>query len=115
MTATQPKNRQATEGKVYRAKVTGRHAITIPMAVCQALDIQVGDYIEFEVEGDEVTMRPLPPVPISSLRGILSQYFPDSASIRAFLEEERSGWDEREEFLDQIWEKKWPKADSSDG
>lgn len=115
MTATQPNLQKMTQGKVYRAKVTGRHAITIPAAICQELDIQVGDYIELEVEGNKVIMRPLPPMPISSLRGILKQYFPNSESIREFLEEERSGWDEREERLDQIWEKKWPKDDRSDG
>ncbi len=111
MTATQPKSEKTTTGKVYRAKVTGRHAITLPAELCQAMDIQVGDYLELEVNGDEVTMRPLPPMPISSLRGILKPYFPNATTetILAYLEEEREGWDEREAEHDKIWDRKWRK------
>lgn len=109
MTATRPKTKTAPEGKVYRAKVTGRHAITLPAELCQALDIQVGDYLELELKGEEVTMRPLPPMPISSLRGILKPYFPNATTetILAYLEEEREGLDEREAELDKIWDRKW--------
>ena len=120
MTATKPKSEQRTSGKIYRAKVTGRHAITLPAELCRTLGIEVGDTVELEINGDSVELRPtsdVPVLPISALRGILKPYFPDATreSIRAYLEEEREGWDEREAAHDRIWEKKWPKgAQSSD-
>lgn len=116
MTATQPKSQTATGGKVYRAKVTGRHAITLPAELCRALDIENGDSVELVLKDGIAVLRPLPAVPmlpISALRGILKPYFPDSESIRTFLEEERSGWDEREELHDRIWEGKCPNDEYS--
>lgn len=114
MAVTQSKSERSTHDKVYRVKVTGRHAITLPAEICRALDIQVGDYLELEVKDDAVTLQPVPSVPIAELRGILKSYFPNSESIRTFLEEERSGWDERDERLDEIWEGKWPPSNRSD-
>jgi bifunctional DNA-binding transcriptional regulator/antitoxin component of YhaV-PrlF toxin-antitoxin module len=113
MTATQPKSQKATEGKVYRAKVTGRHAITLPAELCRQLGIEVGDSVEFVLQDDVVTFKAQPIPHISSLRGILKPYFPDSESIREFLEEERAGLDERDAFLDQIWEGKWSRDEHS--
>jgi AbrB family looped-hinge helix DNA binding protein len=115
MTITQSKANQTKSGKVYRAKVTGRHAITLPAELCRKLGIEVGDSVELEIKGGKAEIRPAVPVlPITALRGILKPYFPDSASIRAFLEEERSGWDEREELHNRIWEGTWTKDDHSD-
>ena len=114
MTVTQRKSQQATQRKVYRAKVTGRHAITLPAELCRQLGIEVGDSIEFVLRDGVVTMQARPIPSIASLRGILKPYFPDSASIHEFLEEERAGLDERDEFLDQIWEGKWPRDERSD-
>lgn len=115
MTATHPKTRPIVTGKVFRAKVTGRHAITLPAELCHALDIQVGDYLELELKSEEVTMRPLPPMPIANLRGILKPYFPNATTdtILAYLEEEREGWDEREAEHDRIWDQKWPRETRS--
>jgi bifunctional DNA-binding transcriptional regulator/antitoxin component of YhaV-PrlF toxin-antitoxin module len=117
MTAAPPKFEKAKRGKVYRAKVTGRHAITLPAELCRALGIEVGDSVELVYRGESAELRPtsdVPVLPITALRGILKPYFPDSASIRAFLDEERAGWDEREALHDQIWEGKWPKNQQSD-
>ncbi len=111
MTATQPKSTRS--GKVYRAKVTGRHAITLPAELCRQLGVGVGDSVEFVLQDGVVTLTAQPIPHISSLRGILKPYFPDSESIREYLEEERAGWDEREAFHDQIWEGKWPKEEHS--
>ena len=114
MTATQPKTQLATDRKIFRAKVTGRHAITLPAELCRQLDIRVGDSVELMLKDGVVTLRPEPVLPITALRGILKAYFPDSQSIREYLEEERSGWDEREKIHDQIWEGKWPRYDRSE-
>ena len=122
MAATQPKSTKSTttDTKVFRAKVTGRHAITLPAELCRQLGIEVGDSVELVLNGDSVELRPMsdaPVLPISALRGILKPYFPDATrdSIRAYLEEEREGWDEREAAHDRIWEKKWPKGAPSSG
>lgn len=112
MTATRPKTKTATEGKVYRAKVTGRHAITLPAELCRALGIEVGDSVELTLEDGVATLRPVSVLPISALRGILKPYFPDSQSIRDFLDEERAD-DEREAMLDEIWERRWPNEKRS--
>ena len=116
MATTNLKFEETTTGKVYRAKVTGRHAITLPAELCRELGVEVGDSVEFEVKEDGTRVRrvaPAPVVPISSLRGIFKSYFPDSQSIRDFLEEERAGWDEREAFLDKIRNGEWDRYDDS--
>lgn len=107
MTATQPEKSQTTASKIYRAKVTGRHAITLPAELCRELGIEVGDSVELTVTDGVATLRPLSVLPISALRGILKPYFPDSQSIRDFLDEERADADEREALLDQIWDRQW--------
>ncbi len=56
MTATQPKSTKS--GTVYRAKVTGRHAITLPAELCRQLGIEVGDSVELEIKNGVAELRP---------------------------------------------------------
>jgi bifunctional DNA-binding transcriptional regulator/antitoxin component of YhaV-PrlF toxin-antitoxin module len=87
------------EGKRFRAKVTGRHAITLPAELCRALVIQVGDTVEIELQGDHATLRRETPREMPSARGILGGMFSSLDEIDRYVEEERRGWDEREDLL----------------
>lgn len=82
---------------VFQAKVTGRHAITLPAALCRELGIVVGDTIELEVVGQQAMLRKSDDEEPESIRGILKDYFPDWVSVDRFLREERAGWDEEME------------------
>ena len=113
MTATQQKSEKTTKGKVYRAKVTGRHAITLPAELCRQLGIEVGDFVQIELGEGAAVLSPVEDVPMTSIREIMKKYFPDTASNQAFLQEERVGWDEREALHDQIRKGKWQSDDPS--
>lgn len=86
----------------FRAKVTGRHAITLPAALCRELGIAVGDTVELEISGQQAILRREDEYANESIRGILKDYFPDMESVMRFLEEEREGWEEREAQLDEM-------------
>lgn len=77
----------------YKAKVTGRHAVTLPAKLCRTLGIENGDTVEFEVDGDHAVVRKIETFDPRSLRGILKPYFRDWDDIVAFIEEEREGWE----------------------
>jgi bifunctional DNA-binding transcriptional regulator/antitoxin component of YhaV-PrlF toxin-antitoxin module len=98
---------------IFRAKVTGRHAITLPAELCRQLGIEVGDFVQIELGGDTAVLRPVEELPITAIRGIMKTYFPDTASNQAFLQEERSGWDEREVLYDKIREGAWQSEEPS--
>jgi AbrB family looped-hinge helix DNA binding protein len=103
MTATQPKAQNATEGKIYRAKVTGRHAITLPAELCRQLGIEVGDSVDLEVRGGKVELRPtrVPRIySIQELQGILRPFFKDWDDILQHIKELRDEWDDFEELDD---------------
>jgi AbrB family looped-hinge helix DNA binding protein len=97
MTATQAKPLKAIEGRVFRAKVTGRHAITLPAELCRELGIEVGDSVEIRRTGGRVTLRrvldddneSVPPA-----RGILREEFKDWNDIQQFVAEERASWND---------------------
>lgn len=76
----------------YRAKVTGRHAVTLPAKLCRTLGIENGDTVEFEVTGNQAVVRKVEAFDPRSLRGILKPYFRDWDDIVAFIEEERASW-----------------------
>jgi bifunctional DNA-binding transcriptional regulator/antitoxin component of YhaV-PrlF toxin-antitoxin module len=86
----------------YKAKVTRRHAITLPAALCREMGIEVGDTVELEVNGSQAILRREDEYANESIRGILKGTFPDWESIAQFLEEERAGWDEKEALLDEM-------------
>ena len=103
MTATQPRRQQPTNGKIYRAKVTGRHAITLPAELCRQLGIEVGDSVELEARGDKVELRPAREPRIYSLeelRGILRPLYRDWDDIQQHIKELRDEWDDHPELED---------------
>lgn len=103
MTATQPKFQNAIEGKIFRAKVTGRHAITLPAELCRQLGIEVGDSVEFELKDGVAEIRPAPKVPvftIEELRGILRPLYRDWDDIQQHIRELRAEWDDHPELED---------------
>jgi bifunctional DNA-binding transcriptional regulator/antitoxin component of YhaV-PrlF toxin-antitoxin module len=84
----------------FRAKVTGRHAITLPAALCRSLHIETGDTVEIALLGSQALLRKAPEdEPVPELMGLLSDYFTDRDDVKRFLEEERRGWTERERRL----------------
>lgn len=113
MTATQPETENATKGKVYRAKVTGRHAITLSAELCRQLGIEAGDFVQIEFGDGTAVLSPVQDVPMTSIREIMKQHFPDTVSNQEFLQEERVGWDERAALHDRIREGKWQSDDPS--
>ena len=97
MTATQPKSETAANGKIYRAKVTGRHAITLPAELCRQLGIEVGDSVELAVRGNTVELRParVPHIyTLQELRGILRPLYRDWDDIQQHIRELRDEWDD---------------------
>lgn len=98
---------------VYRAKVTGRHAITLPSEVCEALEISTGDHIEIRLNGRQASLAPVTAVP--SARGLLKGYFGSWEEINQFIQEERAGWEEHETMLDHLRDgAERAQSDSSD-
>lgn len=91
-----------TYPRTFRAKVTGRHAITLPAEICRELDIATGDFVELELIGEQALLRPAPSEATPPLEGLLSDYFTDWDDINRFIEEERGGWEEREALLDRM-------------
>ncbi len=83
----------------FRAKVTGRHAITLPAELCRQLGITTGDSVEITLQGQQAMLRPAHAEPVPPLKGLLSDYFTDREDIQRFIEEERRGWAERDEKL----------------
>jgi bifunctional DNA-binding transcriptional regulator/antitoxin component of YhaV-PrlF toxin-antitoxin module len=83
--------------RTYRAKVTGRHAVTLPADLCRRLNIAVGDTVEIELIGMQATIRRASDNPIPPARGILRDYFSSREEVQRFIEEERRGWEEDEE------------------
>jgi len=98
---------------IFRAKVTGRHAITLPAELCRQLGIEVGDVVQIELVGDTAVLRPIGDMPITAIRGIMKKYYPDTASNQAFLQEERSGWEERDALYERIREGAWQSEEPS--
>ncbi len=105
MTATQPKPETTPTSKIYRAKVTGRHAITLPAELCRRLGIEVGDYVEIQRSGGRVTLRRVSsadaPI-IPPARGILRDEFKDWDDIQRFVAEERMAWGDDPENEPQV-------------
>jgi AbrB family looped-hinge helix DNA binding protein len=90
MTKTLPARERKTE---FSAKVTGRHAITIPAEVCRALGLATGDTVEISLHTGHAMLRKQPNEPSPPLRGLLSDYFTDWEDINRFVEEERQSWE----------------------
>jgi bifunctional DNA-binding transcriptional regulator/antitoxin component of YhaV-PrlF toxin-antitoxin module len=97
VTKTTPPKPPKTE---FRAKVTGRHAITLPAELCRRLQIETGDTVELALVGGQALLRKAPEdEPVPELVGLLSDYFADWEDVKRFIEEERSGGEERDRLL----------------
>ena len=62
---------------LHTAKVTAKFQTTVPASVRNALHLQVGDFIGFEVAGDEVRVRRATPIDLAfnqALEGTLGEW-----------------------------------------
>jgi bifunctional DNA-binding transcriptional regulator/antitoxin component of YhaV-PrlF toxin-antitoxin module len=75
--------------KVYQAKVTGRHAITLPAELCRALEFVAGDRVEFRLKYGTVTMCKAGGPPPLEARGILKDHRYES--MEAMIRDLRDG------------------------
>jgi bifunctional DNA-binding transcriptional regulator/antitoxin component of YhaV-PrlF toxin-antitoxin module len=97
------RNGRSARGKqTYRAKVTGRHAITLPAELCRTLEIAVGDTVELTVTDGKATLAKADVEPLPPARGLLRGYFNDVESVNRYIEEERRGWEERIAELENL-------------
>ncbi|HET8521852.1 MAG TPA: AbrB/MazE/SpoVT family DNA-binding domain-containing protein [Thermomicrobiales bacterium] len=87
--------------QVYRAKVTGRHAVTLPAELCRQLNIETGDRVEFEIIGEKALLRRASDAAVPPARGLLRDYFASREDVQRFIEEERSGWEDDEEIAEE--------------
>ena len=91
------------EAHVYRAKVTGRHAVTIPAELCRKLGIENGDSVEFSLGYGYLKLRPVHDAPvrddssIPTAMGMLAGYFDSMEDINRFIAQERGRWTEADE------------------
>ena len=95
MAAIVYKQKRAT----YTAKVTGRHAITLPAQLCRELGIEVGDTVALETIGGQALLRLVPENVQDTnkpARGILREYFLDWEDIKRFVDEERTAWENQD-------------------
>jgi AbrB family looped-hinge helix DNA binding protein len=67
-----------------KAKITFKGQVTIPKEIREALTIQEGDTVIFEVEGDHAVLKPLKKKPLADFYGALptTRPYPGSESIR---------------------------------
>jgi len=67
-----------------KAKITFKGQVTIPKEIREALTIQVGDTVIFEVEGDHAVLKPLKKKPLADFYGVLpaTRPYPGSEAIR---------------------------------
>lgn len=82
--------------RTYQAKVTGRHAVTLPAELCRALGVEVGDRVQFTMQYGTITVHRATDPPPPQARGILAGYFETVEDVHRFIREERD-WDEHEE------------------
>jgi len=100
--------------RTYRAKVTGRHAVTLPAALCRELAIENGDTIEFQLAGQQAVLkRVTDDRPLPEAKGILKGYFESWEDVQRFVEEERRGWAEREAALEEFLARPRQPGDTS--
>jgi len=64
------------------------------------LGVSPGDMLDVYVEPEKSTILPRP-----KARGILRGYFSSWEEVNRFVEEERSGWEEREAALSEYLER----------
>jgi bifunctional DNA-binding transcriptional regulator/antitoxin component of YhaV-PrlF toxin-antitoxin module len=84
------------DAKPYRIRLGARRTLTLPAELCQELGVSPGDVLDVYVDRGKATILPRP-----KARGILRGYFSSWEEVNRFVEEERSGWQERETRLQQ--------------
>ena len=55
---------------VSTSKLTSKYQATIPAAVRESLQLQAGDTVAFEIEGDQVVVRKSQPADLGYLKGV---------------------------------------------
>ena len=88
---TQPKPTISPAKTTYQVKVTQRHAITLPAELRREFDIEDGDALELQVDGDQIVLRRSVSAALDRLQGILRPYFKDHDEVMRSLDEERNG------------------------
>jgi hypothetical protein len=102
----------ARRHRTYPTTRTTSSEITLPDELGRALGIAPGESVKVHFVGQRLILEPVhattgdahPPA-----RGLLSEYFSDWEDINAFVAEERSGWEERDQLLEEgrqaIWQR----------
>jgi len=67
-----------------KTKITFKGQVTIPKEIREALTIQEGDSVIFEVQGDHAVLKPLRKKSLADFYGVLSatRPYPGSEAIR---------------------------------
>ena len=67
-----------------KAKITFKGQVTIPKEIREALTIQEGDTVIFEVEGDHAVLKPLKKKSLADFYGVLpaTRPYPGSEAMR---------------------------------
>jgi antitoxin PrlF len=67
-----------------KAKITFKGQVTIPKEIREALTIEQGDTVVFQVEGDHAILKPLKKKPLREFYGVLpaTRPYPGSEAIR---------------------------------
>jgi antitoxin PrlF len=81
----------------FKAKVTSKGQVTIPLEVRKRLGIRQGDQVEFDTTSPETILRPAHrrENPFDKWVGIAKDAFPGGAvEMNAWIREMRGDWDE---------------------
>jgi bifunctional DNA-binding transcriptional regulator/antitoxin component of YhaV-PrlF toxin-antitoxin module len=83
--------------------------IALPAELGDALGIATGDTVDVRVIGHRLILQRSESPPAPPPRGLLREYFSSWEDINRFIEEERGGWEERDELLAEdrrlLWER----------
>jgi antitoxin PrlF len=82
---------------IFKAKVTSKGQVTIPLEVRKRLGIHQGDHLEFDTAAPETVIRPVRNKEdrFDQWRGIAKGVFPGGLKdINAWIREMRGDWDE---------------------
>lgn len=101
--------------RVFNAKVTGRHAITLPAELCRELKIRAGDRVEFYLKYGAVTMQKAGGAPPLEARGILADYRYESVeAMNRDIRDGRGTWTSEDEAEYQRNRRSEPAATSDE-
>ena len=75
------------------AKLTSKYQITIPAVIRRKLDLQAGDSLVIELDGDRAILRPVHGGHTARLRGLGKTVWTKLGGGESWLEQERQNWD----------------------